>query len=89
MAGDERDVQILSKAFEKEKRCQTKEEEPRTGVWGEAVSIRGGHHRDKGAEKNKRLRDPKFIFSRPKGERPILLSGRNAAGEEVFTLRGG
>ena len=40
MAGDERDVQILSKAFEKEKRCQTKEEEPRTGVWGEAVSIR-------------------------------------------------
>lgn len=89
MAGDERDVQILSKTFEKEKRCQTREEEPRTGVWGEAVSIRGCHHRDKGAEKNKRLRDPKFIFSRPKGERPILLSGRNAAGEEVFTLRGG
>lgn len=45
MAGDERDVQILSKAFEKEKRCQTKEEEPRTGVWGGAVSIRGCHHR--------------------------------------------
>ena len=45
MAGDERDVQILSKAFEKEKRCQTKEEEPRTGVWGEAESIRGCHHR--------------------------------------------
>lgn len=45
MAGDERDVQILSKAFEKEKRCQTNEEELRTGVWGEAVSIRGCHHR--------------------------------------------
>lgn len=45
MAGDERDVQILSKAFEKEKRCQTNEEEPRTGVWGEAVSIRGCQHR--------------------------------------------
>lgn len=45
MAGNERDVQILSKAFEKEKRCQTNEEEPRTGVWGEAVSIRGCHHR--------------------------------------------
>lgn len=45
MAGDERDVQILSKSFEKEKRCQTKEEEPRTGVWGEAVSIRGCQHR--------------------------------------------
>lgn len=45
MAGDERDVQILSKAFEKEKRCQTKKEEPRTGVWGEVVSIRGRHHR--------------------------------------------
>lgn len=45
MAGDERDVQILSKAFEKEKRCQTKEEEPRTGVCGEAVSIRDCHHR--------------------------------------------
>lgn len=45
MAGDERDVQILSKTFEKEKRCQTKEEEPRTGDWGGAVSIRGCHHR--------------------------------------------
>lgn len=45
MAGDERDVQILSKAFEKEKRCQTREEEPRTGVWGGAVSIRGCQHR--------------------------------------------
>lgn len=75
MAGDERDVQILSKAFEKEKRCQTREEEPRTGVWGEAVSIRGCHHRDKGAEKNKRLRDPKFIFSYPKNERLIFFGG--------------
>jgi len=47
------------------------------------VSIRGCHHRDKGAAGNDRLRDPKFIFSRPKGERTILPSGRNAAGEEV------
>lgn len=89
MAGDERDVQILSKAFEKEKRCKTKEEEPRTGIWGGAVSIRGCHHRDKGAAGNERLRDPKFICSRPQGERPILPSDRNAAGEDGFTLRGG
>ena len=41
MAGDERDVQILSKAFEKEKRYQTKEEEPRTGVWGEDFESQG------------------------------------------------
>ena len=68
---------------------QTKEEDPRTDVWGGAVSIRDCHHRDKGAEENERLRDPKFIFSRPKGERTILLSGRNAAGEDGFTLRGG
>ena len=45
MAGNERDVQILSKAFEKEKRRQTNEEEPRTGVSGGEVSIRGCHHR--------------------------------------------
>ena len=64
MAGDERDVQILSKAFEKEKRCQTKEEEPRTGVWGGAVSIRGCHHRDKGAEKKQKAPRPEVhIFS--------------------------
>lgn len=44
------------------------------------MSIRGCHHRDKGAAENDRLRDPKFIFSRPKGERPILPSDRNAAG---------
>ena len=51
--------------------------------------IRGCHNRDKGTAENERLRDPKFIFSRPRGERPILLSGRNAAGEEGGTLRGG
>ena len=56
MAGDERDVQILSKAFEKEKRCKTKEEEPRTGIWGGAVSrIRDCQHKDKGAEENEGL----------------------------------
>ena len=53
------------------------------------MSIRGCHHRDKGAAGNERLRDSKFIFSRLKGERPILPSGRNAAGEEGGTLRGG
>ena len=89
MAGDERDVQILSKAFEKEKRCQTKEEEPRTGVWGGVVSIRGCHHRDKGAAGNERLRTPKFIFSYPKNERMIFLGGSNAIQKEISTMRVG
>ena len=53
------------------------------------MSIRGCHHRDKGAAENERLRDPKFILSRPKGERPILLNDRNAAGGRGGALRGG
>lgn len=84
MAGDERDVQILSKVFEKEKRCcKQRKKNPERAFWGGAVSIRGCHHRDKGAAENERLRDPKFILSRPKGKRPILPSDRNAAGEEI------
>ena len=38
--------------------------------------IRGCHNRDKGTAENERLRNPKFIFSYPKNERLIFLSGR-------------
>ena len=41
--------------------------------------IRGCHNRNKGTAENERLRDPKFIFSYPKNERLIFLSGRNDA----------
>ena len=51
--------------------------------------IRGCHNRDKGTAENKRLRDPKFIFSYPKNERMIFLNGRNAAQEEISTMRVG
>ena len=51
--------------------------------------IRGCHNRDKGTAENERLRDPKFIFSYPKNERLIFLSGRNAAQEEISTMRVG
>ena len=51
--------------------------------------IRGCHNRDKGTAENERLRDPKFIFSYPKNERMIFLSGRNAAQEEISTMRVG
>ena len=51
--------------------------------------IRGCHNRDKGTAENERLRDSKFIFSYPKNERLILLSGRNAAQEEISTMRVG
>ena len=44
---------------------------------------------DKGTAENERLRDPKFIFSYPKKERMIFLSGRNAAQEEISTMRVG
>ena len=46
---------------------------------GECEIIRGCHNRDKGTAENERLRDPKFIFSYPKNERLIFLSGRNDA----------
>ena len=51
--------------------------------------IRGCHNRDKGTAENERLRDPKFIFSYPKNERLIFLCGRNAAQEEISTMRVG
>ena len=51
--------------------------------------IRGCHNRDKGAAENERLRNPKCIFSYPKNERVIFLNGRNAAQEEISTIRVG
>ena len=51
--------------------------------------IRGCHNRDKGTAENERLRDPKFIFSYPKNERLIFLSGRNNAQKEISTMRVG
>ena len=56
---------------------------------GECEIIRGRHNRDKGAAENERLRNPKFIFSYPKNERLIFLGGRNAAQEEISTMRVG
>ena len=58
-------------------------------IHGECEIIRGCHNRDKGTAENERLRDPKFIFSYPKNERMIFLSGRNAAQEEISTMRVG
>ena len=51
--------------------------------------IRGCHNRDKGTAENERLRNSKFIFSYPKNERLIFLGGRNAAQEEISTMRVG
>ena len=51
--------------------------------------IRGCHNRDKGTAENERLRNPKFIFSYPKNERLIFLNSRNAAQEEISTMRVG
>ena len=56
---------------------------------GDGDIIRGCHNRDKGTVEKKRLRDPKFIFSYPKNERLIFLGGRNAAQEEISTMRVG
>ena len=56
---------------------------------GECEIIRGCHNRDKGTAENERLRNPKFIFSYPKNERLIFLGGRNAAQEEISTMRAG
>ena len=56
---------------------------------GECEIIRGCHNRDKGTAENERLRNPKFIFSYPKNERLIFLGGRNAAQEEILTMRVG
>ena len=51
--------------------------------------IRRCHNRDKGTAENERLRTPKFIFSYPKNERLLFLGGRNAAQEEISTMRVG
>ena len=51
--------------------------------------IRGCHNRDKGTVEKKRLHDLTFIFSYPKNERLIFLCGRNAAQEEISTMRVG
>ena len=56
---------------------------------GECEIIRGCHNRDKGTAEKERLRNLKFIFSYPKNERMIFLSGRNAAQEEISTMRVG
>ena len=58
-------------------------------IHGECEIIRGCHNRDKGTAENERLRDPKFIFSYPKNERMIFLNSRNAAQEEISTMRVG
>ena len=57
--------------------------------YGTCETIRGCHNRDKGTAENERLRNPKFIFSYPKNERLIFLNGRNAAQEEISTMRVG
>ena len=51
--------------------------------------IRGCHNRNKGTAENERLRNLKFIFSYPKNERLIFLGRRNAAQEEISTMRVG
>ena len=56
---------------------------------GDGDIIRGCHNRDKGTAENEGLRDPKFIFSYPENERLIFLNGRNAAQEEISTMRVG
>lgn len=56
---------------------------------GECEIIRGCHNRDKGTAENERLRNLKFIFSYPKNERLIFFGGRNAAQEEISTMRVG
>jgi hypothetical protein len=58
-------------------------------IHGECEIIRGCHNRDKGTAENERLRDPKFIFSYPRNERLIFLSGRNDAQKEISTMRVG
>ena len=61
----------------------------KVAMFGVAVIIRGCHNRDKGTAENERLRNPKFIFSYPKNERLIFLSGRNAIQKEISTMRVG
>ena len=62
---------------------------PALALDGARDIIRSCHNRDKGTAENERLSDPKFIFSYPKNERLIFLSGRNAAQGEISTMRVG
>lgn len=74
---------------EKGHNASSKGEIVKIAMFGAAVIIRGCHDRDKGTAENESLRDPKFIFSYPKNERLIFLCGRNAAQEEISTMRVG
>ena len=58
-------------------------------VTGKCEIIRGCHNRNKGTAENEGLRNPQFIFSYPKNERLIFLNDRNAAQEEISTMRVG
>ena len=74
---------------EKEHNKSNRGEIVKIAMFGATVIIRGCHNRDKGTAENERLRNPKFIFSYPKNERLIFLGGRNAAQEEISTMRVG
>ena len=58
-------------------------------IHGECEIIRGCHNRNKDTAENERFRNPKFIFSYPKNERLIFLSGSNAIQKEISTMRVG
>ena len=75
--------------YEKGHNASSKGEIVKIAMFGAAVIIRGCHNRDKGTAENERIRDPKFIFSYPENERLIFLGGRNAAQEEISTMRVG
>lgn len=74
---------------EKGHNASSRGEAVKIAIVGAVVIIRGCHNRDKGTAENERLRNPKFIFSYPKNERLIFLNGRNAAQEEISTMRVG
>ena len=74
---------------EKGHNASNKGETVKIAIVGAVVIIRGCHNRDKGKAENERLRNPKFIFSYPKNERLIFLCSRNAAQEEISTMRVG
>ena len=84
---------VSGKEFDGEKRTEYKNVRmkyvPTIDKKGARDIIRGCHNRDKGTAENERLRNPKFIFSYPKNERLIFLSGRNDAQEEISTMRVG
>ena len=61
----------------------------RIAVFGAAVIIRGCHNRDKGTAENERLPATRSSYFLTQNERMIFLSGRNAAQEEISTMRVG